>query len=279
MPPNDAVLEAPLRHVYKPLPHDSGAKHVQGAAEYIDDIPEPAGTLHVAVGGAPVARGTLRRIDLDEVQRSARCRRGHHRGGYPGQERYLARERRRAGLRARTVSISISQPVFAVVATSRDAARRAVLRGKIEVDAEKPNVTVEQGRASGETVMPDYAFINGDAGKARSRGAAAQHGKASASAARSIFIWKARSRSPCPARTARCWSIRRPSIRARCSTSSPACWRCRTRSSTCRVRRMGGGFGGKETQATQWAVIAALAARVDRPAPASSGSTATPTWR
>ena len=31
---------------------------------------------------------------------------------------------------------------------------------------------------------------------------------------------------------------------------------------TCRVRRMGGGFGGKETQATQWAVIAALAARV-----------------
>ena len=44
-----------------------------------------------------------------------------------------------------------NQPVFAVVATSRDAARRAVLRGKIDVDAEKPNVSVEQGRASGET--------------------------------------------------------------------------------------------------------------------------------
>ena len=57
MPLNeDAVLEAPLRHVYKPLPHDSGAKHVQGAAEYIDDIPEPAGTLHIAVGGSPAAR-------------------------------------------------------------------------------------------------------------------------------------------------------------------------------------------------------------------------------
>jgi xanthine dehydrogenase molybdopterin-binding subunit B len=40
MPPNSDVLEAPLRHVYKPLPHDSGAKHVQGSAEYIDDIPE-----------------------------------------------------------------------------------------------------------------------------------------------------------------------------------------------------------------------------------------------
>ena len=67
MPPNDAALQAPLRHVYKALPHDSGAKHVQGTAEYIDDMPEPAGTLHVAVGGSPVARGTIRRIDLSEV--------------------------------------------------------------------------------------------------------------------------------------------------------------------------------------------------------------------
>ena len=67
MPPNDAPLQAPLRHVYKALPHDSGAKHVQGAAEYVDDIPEPAGTLHVAVGGSPEARGTIRQIDLSEV--------------------------------------------------------------------------------------------------------------------------------------------------------------------------------------------------------------------
>src|SRR3984957_4555013 len=68
MPPRDAVLEAPLRHVYKALPHDSGAKHVQGSAEYIDDMPEPVGTMHIAVGGSPVARGTIRRIDLAEVR-------------------------------------------------------------------------------------------------------------------------------------------------------------------------------------------------------------------
>ena len=68
MPPNSAASETPLRHVHKALPHDSAAKHVQGAAEYIDDIPEPAGTLHVAVGGSPVARGTIRGLDLAEVQ-------------------------------------------------------------------------------------------------------------------------------------------------------------------------------------------------------------------
>ena len=41
-----------LRHVRKPIWHDSAAKHVQGVAEYIDDIREPDGTLHVAVGMA-----------------------------------------------------------------------------------------------------------------------------------------------------------------------------------------------------------------------------------
>ena len=55
MPPSDAMLETPLRHVYQPLPHDSGAKHVQGAAEYIDDIPEPIGTLPCFCG-APAPR-------------------------------------------------------------------------------------------------------------------------------------------------------------------------------------------------------------------------------
>ena len=46
---------------------------------------------------------------------------------------------------------------------------------------------------------------------------------------------------------------------------------------TVEVRRMGGGFGGKETQAAQWACIAALAARQDRAGRPSSGSTATTT--
>ena len=54
---NSDVLEAPQRHVHKRLPHDSGAKYVQSSAEYIDDIAEPIGTLHIAVGGQPSAAG------------------------------------------------------------------------------------------------------------------------------------------------------------------------------------------------------------------------------
>jgi xanthine dehydrogenase large subunit len=58
----------PLRHVHKPLPHDSGAKYMQSSAEYIGDMAEPIGTLHIAVGGPPVERGRLRRLDLSEVR-------------------------------------------------------------------------------------------------------------------------------------------------------------------------------------------------------------------
>ena len=46
---------------------------------------------------------------------------------------------------------------------------------------------------------------------------------------------------------------------------------------TVEVRRMGGGFGGKESQATQWAALAALAACEDRPAVQAAASTATTT--
>ena len=164
MPPNDAVLERPLRHVYKPLPHDSGAKHVQGNAEYIDDIPEPVGTLHLAVGGSPVARGTLRRIELGDVRSGPGVVAVITAADIPGKNDISPASADEPVFVQDRVDFH-NQPVFAVVATSRDAARRAVLRGKVEVDAERPNVTVEQGRASGEVVMPDYAFINGDAAK------------------------------------------------------------------------------------------------------------------
>ena len=229
MPPRDAVLEAPLRHVYKPLPHDSGAKHVQGSAEYIDDMPEPVGTMHIAVGGSPVARGTIRRIDLDEVLSTPGVVAVITAAHIPGKNDISPGHADEPVFAHDRVDFH-GQPIFAVIATSRDTARRAALLGEIEIDAEKPNVSVEQGKASGERVLPDYAFVNGDAAKAVA-GSPCTPPARCISAARSTFIWKAKSRSPFPARTARCWSILPRSIRAKCSTSSPAFWRCPTRSS------------------------------------------------
>jgi len=54
--------------VAKPLPHDAARLHVTGTARYIDDIPVPAGCLHLAFGLSPVARGRLTHVDLAAVR-------------------------------------------------------------------------------------------------------------------------------------------------------------------------------------------------------------------
>jgi xanthine dehydrogenase large subunit len=259
MPPSD-VLEAPLRHVHKPLPHDSGFKHVQGSAEYIDDIPEPIGTLHIAVGGTPVARGRLRGIDLSGVHATPGVVAVITAADIPGKNDVSPALGDEPVLVQDQVLFH-QQPVFAVVATSRDIARRAALRGKIEIDAETPNVTVEQGRASGEVVLPDYAFVNGDAAAAIAAAPLRTSGKIHVGGQEHFYL---------EGQVALAVPGEDGSMLVHSSTQHPTEVQHVTARVlgvpdsfvTCRVRRMGGGFGGKETQATQWAAIAAVAARV-----------------
>jgi xanthine dehydrogenase large subunit len=261
MPPNDAALiEAPLRHVYKAIPHDSGAKHVQGAAEYIDDIPEPVGTLHIAVGGTPTARGRIRDVDLTEVRKFPGVVAVLTAADIPGKND-VSPGTADEPVFADTDILFHSQPVFAVVAKTRDAARRAALRGKIEVDAETPNVSVKQGRASGEVVLPDYAFISGDYAKAI-EGAPLHSAGTIQVGGQEHFYLEGQIALAVPGEDG--------AVLVYSSTQHPSevqhvvarVLGLPDSFVVCRVRRMGGGFGGKETQATQWAVIAALAARV-----------------
>ncbi len=66
-----ARRQAPTAGVGASLPHESAHLHVAGAAPYVDDLPELAGTLHAALGLSPVAHGRLRR---DRPRRaSLRC--------------------------------------------------------------------------------------------------------------------------------------------------------------------------------------------------------------
>src|ERR1051325_1187311 len=60
--------ELRLRVVRRAQRHDSAPKHVAGSATFVDDIREPEGLLHIAVGGARVASGQLLGIDLDAVR-------------------------------------------------------------------------------------------------------------------------------------------------------------------------------------------------------------------
>ena len=54
--------------VHSPQRHDSGHKHVAGAADYADDLPEPRGLLHLCLGLSTVAHAKLKRVDLAAVR-------------------------------------------------------------------------------------------------------------------------------------------------------------------------------------------------------------------
>lgn len=248
----------PLRHVHQPLAHDSAYRHVQGAAAYIDDIREPEGTLHIACGLSPKARGRLTAMDLTAVSAAPGVIAVLTAADVPG---------------INDVSPSIGgdpmfadgavmfhgQVLFAVVALTRDAARRAARLAKVEIEAEEPSVTVEQAMARGEKVLPDYAFERGDIEAAL---AASPH-KVEGSfriGGQEHFYLEGQAALAIPGADG--------DILVHSSTQHPTevqhvCAKVLGLPDafvTCEVRRMGGGFGGKESQATQWAAIAALAA-------------------
>ena len=54
--------------VAKSLPHDTGPLHVAGTARYVDDIPTPKGSLHLAFGLSPIAKGKISAMDLSAVK-------------------------------------------------------------------------------------------------------------------------------------------------------------------------------------------------------------------
>ena len=63
------MVERPIRGGLRvAVPHDSAASHVSGEALYIDDLPEPAGTLYAAVGLSAKAHAEILRMNLDEVR-------------------------------------------------------------------------------------------------------------------------------------------------------------------------------------------------------------------
>jgi xanthine dehydrogenase large subunit len=257
--PEPTEAEPPLRTVRVPTPHDSGVRHVCGNATYVDDIREPEGTLHVAVGGAPAARGKLKTVDLAAVRAApgvvlvltaADITGKNDVSPVKGDDPMLADD----------VVEFHGQVVFAVAAVTRDAARRAVRLARIEVDAEAPLVDVDQALAAGSHILPDYAFVAGDAAAALTQSPRRVAGMLRIGGQEHFYLEGQVSLAiPGEDEMLIHTSSQHPSelqhIVAHVLHLPNA-------AVTVEVRRMGGAFGGKETQAAQWAAIAALAARI-----------------
>jgi xanthine dehydrogenase large subunit len=258
----EPAREDARRHVHQPLPHDSAVKHAQGTAQYIDDIREPDGTLHVAIGQSPKARGRLVSLDLAAVRALPGVVAVLTAADIPGKNDVSPAFGDDPMFVADAIGFH-GQAVFAVVAAERDVARRAVRLATMEIDAEAPSVTVEDALRRGEIVLPDYAFGRGDAAAAI---AAAPHRLEGAFriGGQEHFYLEGQVALAVPGEDGDMHvysSTQHPTevqhVVARVLGVPDAYV-------TCETRRMGGGFGGKESQATQWAAIAALAAQATR---------------
>ncbi len=258
--PTKPIDTETLRHVRQSLPHDSGHKHVQGVAQYIDDIREPEGTLHIAIGQAPKARGRLISLDVSAVRSMPGVVAVLTVADIPGKNDVSPA----FGDDPLFVDSEISflgQAVFAVVATSRDIARRAVKNAVMEIESETPSITVEDAMARGETVLPDYAYGRGDVEAAVAGAPRRLEGRFRVGGQEHFYL---------EGQVAFAIPGEDGDIHVYSSTQHPSevqhvvarVLDIPDSYVTCETRRMGGGFGGKESQATQWAVTASLAARV-----------------
>ena len=245
--------------------HDSAARHARGTAAYIDDLPEPAGTVHVAPGCARAARGAIRSIDLDAVRAS------------PGVLAVLTAEHIPGAndcspafgddpILAAGEVLFHGQVVFAVVAESRDQARRAARGARIEVEAVTPRVTVDDGLATGAEVMAPYEFRRGESAAAIAGASRRLEGEVRIGGQEHFYL-EGQAALAVPGEA--------DEMRVVSSTQHPSevqnlvahMLGVPGAAVVCECRRMGGAFGGKESQAAQWACLAALAAHVTgRPA-------------
>jgi len=241
------------------LAHDSALKHTTGEAVYIDDIPLPVDTLHLAVGGAETAVGTITAVDLEAVRAAPGVIDVFCAADIPGENDVSPSGRGDEPLLASSDIRFDGEPVFAVIATSHRAARAAAALGQVTVRPAEPVLTVDDALSQQSFISDEQVMTRGDWHEAMQ---SAPHTAAGTMycGGQDHFYLEGQVSLAVPQEDG--------DMLVYCSTQHPSeiqqhlakVLNKPAHAVTVEVRRMGGGFGGKESQACQWAALAAVAA-------------------
>jgi xanthine dehydrogenase large subunit len=256
---------APDSVVHTSVPHDSAPAHVAGSARYVDDMPEPPGLLHLAFGIAADGHAQLDGLDLTAVRAAEGVVAVYTAADIPGVND-VSPVFGDDKLLADGEILYPGQPLFLVAATSTGAARRAARKAAVAVTPRPALVSIAQAQAAGSTIEDTQRMARGDAAAAI---AAAPHRVAGTleMGGQEHFYLEGQAAMATPGEDGQIHvlsSTQHPSevqhLIAKVLNLSHA-------DVTVEVRRMGGGFGGKETQGSAFAVACALvAATTGRPA-------------
>jgi xanthine dehydrogenase large subunit len=240
------------------LPHDSAAKHVAGTAIYVDDMPEPPGLLHAALVLSPVAHGTLRGIDASAALALPGVVALLRANDIPGVNDIGPIGPNEPLFPETTVEFA-GQPIAVIVADTLDAARAAAKAVKLDIEPLEPILSVEEAMARNSLLCPPMIVNRGDVATAL---AASPHriSHRMSVGGQEHFYLEGQVALAVPGEDS--------DMVVYSSTQSPSeaqhlCARIlgvELSRVTCVVRRMGGGFGGKESNSSAVATVAALAA-------------------
>jgi xanthine dehydrogenase large subunit len=257
MQPIDRILGG----VHEKERHESGHKHVTGTAEYIDDMPEPAGTLYAYLGLSERAHAEILSIDFDAVKTTPGVIGILTAADIPGENDVSPAHKHDDPVFATGMVEFHGQPIFAVIAETRDQARRAAAKVRIEY-RDLPHVTdvLEAAAANYPLVIDPLKLERGDIAAGFAGAKHIVEGEMRIGG-QDHFYLEGHISLAIPGED--------DEITVHSSTQHPSETQhmvgqvlgVPSNAVTINVRRMGGAFGGKETQANLFAAVAALAAK------------------
>lgn len=256
------TANAPIKGgVNTDLRHDSAIKHVTGRAEYCDDIAEPIGTLHAYLGLSTKAHALLRDVDLSDVRTAPGVIGVLTADDIPGVNDVSPTGRNDEPIFATEKVEFWGQPMFAVVAETRDAARRATKLAKVTYEDLPHSLDPEAAQEAGMGyVTPPLTLRRGEADSAMSKAAHRIKGKLRVGGQDHMYL---------EGHIAFAVPGEDDDVIVHSSTQHPSeaqhmvahVLGVSSNAVTINVRRMGGGFGGKETQMNLFCSVAAVAAK------------------
>jgi xanthine dehydrogenase large subunit len=253
-----AIAESAWKAVGVSRPHESAELHVLGQATYTDDIPELQGTLHAAMGLSSKAHARITALDLAPVRNAPGVVAVYTAEDIPGTNDCGPIIHDDPILSAGEV-LYVGQPIFIVVADTHDNARRAARRAAVTYEELPAIFTPQEAKAAGSYVLPPMQLKRGDYQTAFDMAPRVVKGQLFVGGQEQFYL---------EGQIAYAIPKEDNGLLVQCSTQHPSEMQhvvahaigVHSHKVQVECRRMGGGFGGKESQSALWAASAGIAA-------------------
>lgn len=245
--------------VGKPIPHDAAVGHVTGQAPYIDDLRPLAGELYVGFVGSPIAAGRMLSVDTTAAAAMPGVVACYTAADVPGHNMFGVVVMDEPFL-ADGELLYLGQPVAVVAAESPAVLEKARKAVRVEYHAAEPLLDLEESIRRKKFLGPERRIARGDVDAELAASAHRLSGEFTSGGQEQFYL---------ESQAAVAYPGEQGQVVVHSSTQNPTEIQALVAEMlgvgqhevVCICKRMGGAFGGKESQAAIPAMMAALVAR------------------